>query len=65
MSISDDALPPASSGCDSDYLTADIEEALVRAVREWIGHVAGARGVGRRRAAMIVLAKIAGACASA
>jgi hypothetical protein len=50
--------PPSGSVVDHDYLTQDIEVALRIAVQAKIESIALARGVGRRKAAMIVLAEL-------
>lgn len=54
-SVDDHAMPPPPSGVDIDCLTQDIVSALDRAVLARIDAVAAARGIGRRRAATIVL----------
>lgn len=56
--IDEGPMPPPPSGVDIDYLTQDIVTALDRAVLDRVEAVAKERGIGRRRAAMIVLRQI-------
>jgi hypothetical protein len=56
--VDDDAMPPPPRGVDRDYLTQDIVSALDRAVLDRINAVAKEHGIGRRRAAAIVLKQI-------
>lgn len=56
--VDDDRMPPPPSGVDVNYLTQDIVSALDRAVLYRIDAVAKEHGIGRRRAAMIVLKQI-------
>ncbi len=59
--VDDAPMPPPSSGKkDADYLTQDIVSALDRAVLGRVDLVAKERGIGRRAAAMLVIAEIRG-----
>jgi len=56
--IDDAPMPPQAEGLDHDTLTQDIVGMIDGAVRDWIDRVVLERGVGRRRAALVVIQAI-------
>lgn len=53
--IDRDPMPPPQTGTDFDTITADIESALRVALNERITRIADESGIGKRRAALIVV----------
>lgn len=56
--VDEGPMPPPQSGVNIDYLTQDIMSEFERVVLARVDAVAKERGVGRRRAARIVIQQI-------
>lgn len=56
--VDEEPMPPPPSGVDKNYLTQDIESQLFRSVLDLVDDEARNHGVGRRRAAMMIIKKL-------